>query len=109
MTELQPSERWCENKINKIGVAINPSLALINHSCDPNYARVERGKDVMAFATRRINAGEEILDVYSGTWVASDMETRSEVHNRSALPFVKNSFMPIFNFVCQFISSDLST
>ena len=45
---------WTLNKVVKIGVALNPSLALINHSCDPNYARVVRGKNVLAFATRKI-------------------------------------------------------
>ena len=45
---------WSRNRVVKIGVALNPSLALINHSCDPNYARVVRGKNVLAFATRKI-------------------------------------------------------
>ena len=80
---MQPNKKaWNSNKIVKIGVAINPSLALINHSCDPNYARVEKGKDVLAFATRLIRKGEEILDVYSGTFVTSDLESRTEVHQR---------------------------
>ena len=82
VTELQPNNKWTCNKIVKIGVAINPSLALINHSCDPNYARVEKGKNVLAFATRLIRKGEEILDVYSGTFVTSEQEDRAEVHQR---------------------------
>ena len=83
VTELQPSkDTWSANKIVKIGVAINPSLALINHSCDPNYARVERGTAVTAFSTRLIPAGAEILDVYSGTFVRSEREQREEVHTR---------------------------
>ena len=61
-----------EKKVSKIGVTINPSLALINHrlgflilasesqipptssSCDPNYGRVARGSKVLGFATRVI-------------------------------------------------------
>ena len=57
-----------DKKVLKIGVAINPSLALINHrfgnpelkililfsSCDPNYGRVARGSTVFGFATRAI-------------------------------------------------------
>ena len=42
VTHLQPGDHWTSSKVIKIGVAINPSLALINHSCDPNYARGER-------------------------------------------------------------------
>ena len=55
MTQLMrdPTD-WSRNRVVKIGVALNPSLALIDHSCDPNYARVVRGKNVLAFATRRI-------------------------------------------------------
>ena len=83
VTELRPSkDSWCSNKIVKTGVAINPSLALINHSCDPNYARVERGIAVTAFSTREIRSGAEILDVYSGTFVRSELEQREEVHTR---------------------------
>ena len=26
-------------KLNTIGLAINPSLSLVNHSCDPNAVR----------------------------------------------------------------------
>ena len=82
LTELQRGSQWSENKIVKIGVAINPSLALINHSCDSNYARVMSGRHVKAFATRTIKAGEEILDVYSGTFAASEADDRSVVHAR---------------------------
>ena len=83
VTELQPGPAsWPDNKVAKVGVAINPSLALINHSCDPNYARVERGTAVLGFATRLIRAGEEILDVYSGTFVTAAAESRAEVHAR---------------------------
>ena len=83
VTELRPSKHsWSSNIIVKTGVAINPSLALINHSCDPNYARVERGIAVTAFSTREIPSGAEILDVYSGTFVRSELEQREEVHTR---------------------------
>ena len=64
MTQLvRDPQNWSQNKILKIGVALNPSLALINHSCDPNYARVVRGKSVLAFATRNIRKVETLLDI----------------------------------------------
>ena len=58
---VRDPQDWSLNKIIKIGVALNPSLALINHSCDPNYARVVRGKSVLAFATRNIRKVETLL------------------------------------------------
>jgi len=82
------NDKWHQNKVVRIGVCLNPSLALINHSCDPNYGRVGRGRQVTAFATRKIKKGEEILDVYSGTYLTSDIECRGEVHTR-------------YNFACQ--------
>ena len=68
MTQLvRDSSDWTRNKIIKIGVALNPSLALINHSCDPNYARVVRGKNVLAFATRKIKKVKKISENYIKT------------------------------------------
>ena len=62
MTQLvRDPQDWRLNKVIKIGVALNPSLALINHSCDPNYARVVRGKSVLAFATRNIRKVDDFL------------------------------------------------
>ena len=54
MHEHNDNKSWAENRIVRIGVSLNPSLALINHSCDPNYARVVRGKQVLGFSTRKI-------------------------------------------------------
>ena len=69
-----------EKKVSKIGVTINPSLALINHrlgflilasesqipptssSCDPNYGRVARGSKVLGFATRSIKKVSDLKD-----------------------------------------------
>ena len=58
---VRDPQDWRLNKVIKIGVALNPSLALINHSCDPNYARVVRGKSVLAFATRNIRKVDDFL------------------------------------------------
>ena len=58
---MRDPQDWRLNKVIKIGVALNPSLALINHSCDPNYARVVRGKSVLAFATRNIRKVDDFL------------------------------------------------
>ena len=69
-----------------IGFALNPVLAMINHSCDSNYGRVwnfgENGLSVSAFATRKISRGEEIADCYGGTFSRADYQSRREVHAR---------------------------
>ncbi|XP_059094813.1 SET and MYND domain-containing protein DDB_G0273591-like [Tigriopus californicus] len=68
----------------KIGFGINPSLALINHSCDSNYGRVWSSdqQKVLAFATRPIKMGQQICDVYSGVFSKSSKQERREVHDR---------------------------
>lgn len=53
--------------LTNIGVAISPTVALINHSCEPNVAVCfprgpNKGMHVVAF--RDIKAGEEVLSSY---------------------------------------------
>ena len=48
-----------------IGFAINPTLALINHSCYPNVVRVNLGVSTAVVACRNIRKGEEVADSYS--------------------------------------------
>ena len=60
------------NKIEtcSIGAAINPTLAMINHSCDSNYGRVwnlERNQ-VLAFATRPIKKGTFSSSQWNVSW-----------------------------------------
>ena len=47
-------DRWSENRCRRVGRVTNPTLALINHSCDPNYHRVSNGNTTFGFATRNI-------------------------------------------------------
>lgn len=72
-------------RTRRVGVCINPTLALVNHSCDPNYGRVwvswaggstAKPRGVLAFATRTIEAGEEICDSYSGVFGSTDLQER---------------------------------
>lgn len=72
--------------MRRIGRATNPTLALLNHSCDPNYRRISVGRQVqsikignwskqfflqtLGFATKHIKAGEEITDTYCPTFAA---------------------------------------
>jgi len=62
--------------MRRIGRATNPTLALLNHSCDPNFRRISVGNRTLGFATKRILPGEEITDTYSPTFAAADKESR---------------------------------
>merc|ERR1719357_2084815 len=50
----------------RIGTAINPSLALVNHSCDSNSLRCNVNKSSILVAARHIPEGEEITETYYG-------------------------------------------
>ena len=65
-------------RTRRIGVCVNPSLALINHSCDPNYGRVwiQGGKKVLAMCTRTVFPGEQVCDSYSGVFAVSSIDSR---------------------------------
>ena len=49
-----------------IGTSINTSMALINHSCDPNTFRFNMDKTSVVISSRHIRAGEEITTAYNG-------------------------------------------
>ena len=54
------SASWMEGQIIPNGVSINPVIALLNHSCDPNITRVQNGRCTMAIANRTIQEDEEV-------------------------------------------------
>jgi hypothetical protein len=84
--EVNPVQDPTKQKLEtqSIGVAVNPTLAMINHSCDSNYGRVWNlnGNIVYAFATRPIKSGEEITDGYSGVYANVPQEEREQIHLR---------------------------
>ena len=51
--------------LERLGTAINPSLALVNHSCDSNAVRFNVNKSSILVAVNHIPAGVEITDSYS--------------------------------------------
>ena len=65
----------------------NPTLALINHSCDPNYHRVSNGNTTYGFATRNIPKGQEIVDTYCKPVAAVTREERQ-------------AYLEKYNFAC---------
>jgi len=60
----------------KVGTALNPSLALINHSCDSNALRCSVNKSSILVAARHIPEGEEITESYTVHFRDSDLNTR---------------------------------
>ena len=46
-----------EWKMQMVGTAIYPALALLNHSCDPNITKYFSGSTVIAVASRNIFKG----------------------------------------------------
>jgi hypothetical protein len=63
--------RSCEGAIlesKKIGIAVRPTTALLNHSCWPNTVRCSVGRKVVIMATFTIQPGEELTDSYIQTF-----------------------------------------
>ena len=58
------------------GQVIRPSMAMFNHSCNPNMVRIDRGKFVIAAATTDIKEGEEVTDSYGSTFSEEEWEDR---------------------------------
>lgn len=49
----------------RVGTSLNPSLALVNHSCDANSIRANVNKSSILVAARHIPQGQEITDAYT--------------------------------------------
>lgn len=67
-----------------LGGAVYPTLANVNHSCDPNFTIVNYGRRAVAVAVRRIKAGMEVHDSYGAVWYHMDRTERQR--------FLKNSY-----------------
>lgn len=78
-----------EGTITPNGVSINPVIALLNHSCDPNITRVQNGRCTMAIANRTIQENEEISNIYFVGYWEKDIQTRAAY------------FMDRYQFKCQ--------
>lgn len=78
---------WSDNRPRRVGRVTNPSLALVNHSCEPNYSRVSRGNTTFGFASRPIAKGAEILDTYCKPAAAATREERQR-------------YLAKYNFTC---------
>lgn len=54
----------CEFEPVSVGCGIHPTLAMVNHSCDPNTVKVQQGGKTFLLAARQLQVGEEVLDNY---------------------------------------------
>ena len=60
-----------------LGGGVFPTMANVNHSCDPNFTIVNfLGHHAVAFANRTINKGEELHDTYGAVFYHMDKAER---------------------------------
>ena len=57
---LQNRTPWHAAPLSSIGCALEPTVGLLNHSCDPNTCRVNVGRATLVYATRDIVEDEEV-------------------------------------------------
>ena len=68
---------------NRIGGAVYPTLALVNHSCDPNFVIIFWGRTAIAVASRTIFKGEEMNDNYGANYANTGLQTRRKNMEKS--------------------------
>ena len=74
--ECPSGESWMTAQTVGVGCSLEPTLVLLNHSCDPTLLRVNSGHTTVAFASRNIKKGEEITDCYSHPFDVTPLEER---------------------------------
>jgi hypothetical protein len=52
---------WFYGTTRHIGQAFNPTLAMLNHSCDPNSVHFNIAKATISVATRNISKGDQVF------------------------------------------------
>jgi len=92
ITEIEKTgTKWENNKIQRIGRVTNPTLALINHACDPNYRRVSDGRTTYGFACKPIGKGKEISDLYCKPFASANLPDRQR-------------YLQKYNFRCECVA-----
>ncbi|XP_050428772.1 SET and MYND domain-containing protein 4 [Adelges cooleyi] len=74
VSELQE----CQQSTVFIGGAVYPTLALLNHSCDPCVVRYHRGTTVVVHTIRDIRAGEPITENYGPVYTSQTKNERQK-------------------------------
>ena len=76
----------------RLGGGIYPTLANVNHSCDPNILLLNWGCRTIAFANRPIRAGEQIYDTYGSVYYHTAKDERQQsLKVRSRFYYVKSA------------------
>jgi len=68
---------------NRIGGGVYPTMALVNHSCDPNFVIVFWGRTAVAVASRSIDKGQEINDNYGAHYANMPVQERRKFLEKS--------------------------
>jgi len=63
--ELSGSDNWLLGNTTSVGCALEPTLVLLNHSCDPAVYRLNIGTSTYCFACRPLSAGDEVTNCYT--------------------------------------------
>ena len=71
------TEAECLLQTREVGLAIRPTVALLNHSCVPNTVRCSAGRHVVIMASASIPAGQEVTDIYSQCYYDQDQVARA--------------------------------
>ena len=58
--EAPPDKPWHTGSPVTLGTSYQPSLALLNHSCDPNTIRYNLARAIILVANRDILEGDEV-------------------------------------------------
>ena len=56
----QSESAWYNGSTVVIGSSLEPTLVLLNHSCDPHIIRINVGRATVVFAARDIKEDEEV-------------------------------------------------
>lgn len=70
-------QNWLLGQTKPVGCAIEPTLVLLNHSCNPVLIRVNLGTSTACYASRDLNKGEEITDSYSHAYDVTNYKLRN--------------------------------
>ena len=65
-----------EGEVLPVGVSLDPSFALLNHSCDPNTIRINCNGRSILIANRTILEGQEVTVTYYDSYVENESEAR---------------------------------
>jgi len=76
--EAVGEESWLVGQTKPVGCALEPTLVLLNHSCDPSLLRVNVGTSTLCFASRDLVKGEEVTDCYSFPFDVAPFEERNQ-------------------------------